>query len=663
MNGFADKLAMLWPEMLMLAGAVACLAAGLWPNGVVRRATPWIAGSAMGLAWGMTVWLAESDAGQAAADAHPLGFGGMVPFVKCLILAMGLVLLLINAGVPEMLRRHRGSEPGSGGDCEPGQSVRGEFYAFFLLSVTGVMLTAGATDLVWLFLALELTSLPTYVMIATSREKPIAQESAIKYFFLGALSAAVFLYGFALIYGATGFTEFRDIAGATRDMIAMGGGGVAGLANVENGMLLILGLGLAVLGLCFKIAAVPMHMYAADVYEGAATPVTAFLAVVPKTAGFAALILVLALVGWPLPEAVATLLVGIAVLTMTLGNVLAIVQSNLKRTLAYSSIAHSGYLLTGLVAGFVATDAAGANDGDGAGALGNGLAAVLFYLLAYGMGTAGSFAVLACVRRRAAIGGPSVVDADQPLGRDGGVEEDPDRITYADLAGLWWKNPLLAGVMLISMLSLVGMPPLAGFLGKVYLIGGVFNAGYSVLAVVIVLNSAISAGYYLRIAMTCFFGESHGPVRSATPRLSSATAADEAESREEADVAELWETSTAQAEAAVGADPDVNDMNTPRLRSAATDRGHRSGLDVDSSVPLGLITYVKSPAMLAGAIITAVAALALGGYAANGIVGLSHDAVSPATRATPATPAKGLPADPHPDVVEQVAVTPGPTSP
>ncbi len=614
MNELAEKLATLWPEMVMLLGAVACLASGLWPRVAVRRATPWIAGSAMGLAWGLTIWTADSEAGQLAAATHPLGFGGMVPYVKCLILAMGLVLLLINAGVPERLRQHLSSESdaSTAEGFDPGSSIRGEFYAFFLLSVTGVMLTAGATDLVWLFLALELTSLPTYVMIATSRDKPIAQESAIKYFFLGALSAAVFLYGFALIYGATGYTEFSAIVQTVGGMIGAGGG-ITGLAEVENGMLLILGIGLAVLGLCFKIAAVPMHMYAADVYEGAATPVTAFLAIVPKTAGFVALMLVLGLVGWPLPEAIATLLVGIAILTMTLGNVLAIIQTNLKRTLAYSSIAHSGYLLTGLVAGLsYRPEAVGETA-----ALGNGLAAVLFYLLAYGMGTAGSFAVLACIRHRTHPGGPGVVSADAALATQGAELGDPDRITYDDLAGLWWRSPLLAGVMLISMLSLVGMPPLAGFLGKVYLIGGVFEAGYGVLAVIIVINSAISAGYYLRIAMTCFFGET----TAARSRLiAGADPADDDEQTvgDHGVVAELWEAPADRAEAVVGSRASAREGATDPVTTAAPDEAR-----------LGLIAYIKTPALLTGAIITAIAAFVLGGYAANGIIEHSRDAVSP----------------------------------
>lgn len=519
MNPFLEKLLTLWPEMIMLTGAVACLATGLAPQAAIRKATPWVAAATMVLAWIVTLGSPVTE--------HPLGFGGFVPYVKCLALAMGLILLMINVGLPDKLRQSISAE--SSKVFDPGNCVRGEFYCFFLLSVTGVMLTAGATDLVWLFLALELTSLPTYVMIATSRDRLVAQESAIKYFFLGALSAAVFLYGFAMIYGATGFTEFGQIAAA-----------VAEMPGGQPSQLMILGLVLSILGLCFKIAAVPMHVYAADVYEGAATPMTAFLAIVPKTAGFAALILVIGLVGWnPLPEPIAYLLIGIAVLTMTVGNVLAIIQTNLKRVLAYSSIAHSGYLLTGLVAGFTPENVAHSSEAIQGGAMGNGVAAVLFYLLAYGMATAGSFAVLACIKAK---------HAD-----DGDTEHDT--VTYDDLSGIWWKNPVLAGIMLVAMLSLVGMPPLAGFVGKVYLIGSTFTAGYAALAIVIVLNSAISAGYYLRIAMACFFGK-----------------------------------------------------------------------------PSDKVSYAKAPTLIAGAMITTVAAFALGGFAADGIITRSHDAVVPVSK-------------------------------
>ncbi len=470
MPTIADKLAGLWPEIVMLLGAAACLAAGLSAREALRRLTPWIAGGAMAGAWALTL-CAGGDA------AHPLGLGGMVSFVKCMILALGIVLLLVCAGVPEALKQTAAAE-GPGQRFDPGLSVRGEFYCFFLLSITGVMLTAGATDLVWLFLALELTSLPTYVMIAITRDRTVAHEAAVKYFFLGALSAAMFLYGFALIYGATGFTDF----GLIRDAVAV---------STETGLsdpspLMLLGIVLAVLGLCFKVAAVPMHVYTADVYQGAATPVTAFLAVVPKTAGFAALILVLHLLGLDrLPIAVLYLLGAVGVLTMTVGNALAFIQSNLKRVMAYSSVANSGYMMLGLMAGL----------GVSGEALGNGPAAVLFFMLAYGFGSIGAFAVLASLSAQRVADGAGGT----------GVNDD---LEYQDLAGLWWRSPVLGGVMLVSMLTLVGMPPLAGFMGKFFLIGGVLSAGFYGLVVVLVINSAVSAGYYLRIAMLTFFGES-----------------------------------------------------------------------------------------------------------------------------------------------------------
>ncbi|MEE9403392.1 MAG: NADH-quinone oxidoreductase subunit N, partial [Algisphaera sp.] len=369
-------------------------------------------------------------------------------------------------------------------------SARGEFYAFFLLSITGVMLTAGATDLVWLFLALELTSLPTYVMIATTRDRTVAHEAAVKYFFLGAMSAALFLYGFALIYGATGFTEFGAIAATITTSSE------TGLAHPSP--LMLLGIVLAVLGLCFKVAAVPMHVYVADVYQGAATPVTAFLAVVPKVAGFAALILVLQLLGLDrLPMPIVYLLAAIGVLTMTLGNVLAIIQTNLKRVLAYSSVANSGYMMLGLMAGL----------GTPGQALGNGPAAVLFFLLVYGLGSIGAFAVISMLQAQRGAHHPIAA-------QDNGVADD---LEYDDIAGLWWRSPVLGGVLLVSTLSLVGMPPLAGFLGKLYLIGGVFEAGFYGLVIVLVINSAVSAGYYLRIAMTTFFGTPNGPVAEVIP--------------------------------------------------------------------------------------------------------------------------------------------------
>lgn len=478
MEALLGKLGSIWPEIVLLTGAVACLAAGLNTRAALRKTTPWVAAFALVLA-GLMVY------GSSPETSHPLGLFGMAKFVKLAVLGVSLLLLAVAAGVPDALMQHKRTEAAATFDA--GASIKGEFYAFFLLSITGVMLTAGATDLVWLFLALELVSLPTYVMIATTRDTPIAQESAIKYFFLGAMSAAVFLYGFALIYGATGYTDFAGI----RDAVAMQG----------VSPMLIVGVMLAVLGLCFKVAAVPMHVYAADVYQGAATPVTAFLAFVPKAAGFVALMLVLSLVGWPLPMPVVALLSVIAVLTMTMGNLLACVQGNLKRVLAYSSIAQSGYLMLGLIAGPVlGADLPVSQTMTGEALhvsqpIGNGLAAVLFYLPAYGLATIAGFGVLAV------------------LWVDKGENADPlddEAQTFGSISGLWHRHPFLAGVLLVSMLSLVGLPPLAGFMGKVMIGSSIVNAPLKtlsyVLLIALVVNSAISASYYLRIVITAFFG-------------------------------------------------------------------------------------------------------------------------------------------------------------
>ena len=463
-----QKVAGLWPEIVMLIGATACLFVGLSKGRGPRRSTPWIAALTLILA-AVMVWYKPGP----VEEGNPLA--GMADYVKLAVAGVGLVLLMLAAGVPARLRQTIDAEAAR--TFEPGDVITGEFFAFFLLSLTGVMLTAGASDLVWLFLALELTSLPTYVMVATSRDRIEAQESAVKYFFLGALSAAVFLYGFTLIYGATGSTDFGEITAVVKQQFAANPGHVPGL--------LLMGMVLAVVGVCFKIAAVPMHFYAADVYEGAATPVTAFLAFVPKTAGAVALILLLSLIGWPLPDALAWLIWLIAALTMTVGNVLGLLQNNVKRVLAYSSIAHSGYILVGLLAGPAVAGGAG-------GALGNGIAAVLFYLVAYGLGTIASFAVLGCLRAG-----------------------DREAQTYRHISGLHKKHPFLAALMLVSVLSLVGLPPLVGFLGKVYLIGSAYGAGFKVLVVVLVLNSAISAAYYLHIASACYFGEPDDTVRPA----------------------------------------------------------------------------------------------------------------------------------------------------
>jgi NADH-quinone oxidoreductase subunit N len=280
------------------------------------------------------------------------------------------------------------------------------------------------------------------------------------------MGAAVFLYGFTLLYGGTGTTDLAQITEA--------------FSTGSINTIAMAGLMLSLIGVAFKIAAVPMHFYTPDVYEGAAAPVSAFLAFVPKTAGFVAIILLLSTVGWThgpaenaLPESIRLLLWIMAALTMTVGNVLAVLQNKVKRILAYSSIAHSGYMLVGVIAGPGDTFTT------------NGLAAVLFYLLCYGVMNLGAFAVLACVERR------RTDDGD-------GIEIE----TVDDLRGLCTTFPLLGWVMVICSMSLLGLPPLLGFFGKVPLFTSAISAGEIPLVLILGVNSAIAAWYYLRLART-----------------------------------------------------------------------------------------------------------------------------------------------------------------
>lgn len=441
-------LASIGPEITLAIGACVCLAAAAaGPRGA--KAVPVLAGIALIVA-------ALIDA-VAVPPASRSALGGMSAFVNPLVCGMGLLLVMLLTQTRQVSQHFSTEEA----------AMPAESFSLLLFSLVGLMLCASADDLVWLFLALELTSLPTYVIVATSRSRPQAQEAGVKYFFLGAMAAALFLYGFAMLYGATGSTAFPEI----RQVIA------AQIANDEVSLLVICGLALSLLGICFKIAAVPMHAYVADVYQGAAAPVSAMLAFVPKTAGFAALFGLVALVGGPLPDTLHGLLWLVAVLTMTVGNVLGLMQHDVKRVLAYSSVAHSGYLLVGLIAA--------TSDPSGDAAIRNGLAAILFYLVGYGLATIITFGVLGTLR---------TADGDEVT-------------TYDGIAGLARTHPHLAALMLIGTMSLLGFPLTAGFLGKIYLLGSAMAASERWLVVIAVINSAIGAVYYLRIVGTCYFGD------------------------------------------------------------------------------------------------------------------------------------------------------------
>ena len=339
----------------------------------------------------------------------------------------------------------------------------GEYYALVLFSTSGMLLLTSASDLIVVFIAIELMSLSLYVLSGLFKRRRQAGEASMKYFLLGAFASAFLLYGIALLYGATGTTNIDRIAAAA--------------AAAPHDTLLIAGLGLLLVGFGFKISSAPFHMWAPDVYEGAPTSVTALIATGSKAAVFAVLVRLL-LSGVRAVQADWTAVLWVlAALTMTLGNVVAIAQSNLKRMLAYSSIAHVGYMLVGLAVGGAA-----------------GAGAVLFYLLAYTFTTAGTFGVITlCVRA-----GEEAVDV-------------------RDYAGLGRRHPVLAFALALLLLSLVGIPPLAGFVGKFYLFGAAVRAGFVWLAVLGVLNSAIAAYYYLRVIVTMYMQEPDEQSASVAP--------------------------------------------------------------------------------------------------------------------------------------------------
>lgn len=355
-------------------------------------------------------------------------------------------------------------------------SERGEFYALALFSAAGMSLLGMATDLLVAFIAIEIMSLATYALAAFVRRGLRPTEAAFKYFLLGAFSSALFLYGAALVYGATGDLLFSSLRAGPR-----GGGQYIFLAGVT----------LVVIGVAFKVAAVPFHAWTPDVYEGAPTPVTAFMAAGVKTAAFALLArLFLAVVG--AGPALAAILSGLALLTMLFGNLLALPQRSVKRMLAYSSIAHAGYLLVGVLA----AAAAGARE--------KALSGILFYLASYTASAIGAFAVVGVIERR----GQGGHEPAEPW--------DLDRF-----AGLAKRRPVLAFVMAVFLLSLAGVPPTAGFVGKLYVFQAAVGAELYGLAIFGVLTSALGAYYYLRVVVYMYMK----PADAAEEGISSTTLA------------------------------------------------------------------------------------------------------------------------------------------
>lgn len=378
-----------------------------------------------------------------AWDNPQLGFYGHVAldnfatfFNLVFLLAAGLTILISD----DYLKRE-------------GYPV-GEYYPLILFTTAGAMWMASGTDLMTIFLGLEVLSISLYVLAGLFRGQTRSNEAGLKYFLLGSFSTGFLLYGIALIYGVTGTTNIGDI-----------GLYLAANPDLLTNTMTLAGVGLLSIGFLFKIAAAPFHMWTPDVYQGAPTPITAFMSAGPKAAAFAAFLRVF-LLGLPALQAEwTTMLWVLAVLTMIVGNVVAIYQTNIKRMLAYSSVAHAGYALVGMVA---------ANE--------IGLSGILFYMVAYTFMNIGAFAVLVLAGKKG-----------------------EDNLTLEGVAGFGYKRPFLGVAMSIFLVSLMGIPPTAGFAGKFYIFAGAVNAGYIWLAVIGVLNSAVSLYYYLRVMVYMYF--------------------------------------------------------------------------------------------------------------------------------------------------------------
>jgi NADH-quinone oxidoreductase subunit N len=344
----------------------------------------------------------------------------------------------------------------------------GEYYALVLFSIAGMTMMAMATDLLVIFIALEILSLAVYVLTGIRRDTLAGTEAAFKYFLLGAFSSAFFLYGIAFTYGVTGSTRLTAV------------GAYLSAQSMTGNPMILIALGLLLVGFSFKISAVPFHMWTPDAYEGAPAIVTGFMSTGVKAAAFAAFVRVFLSsfepfrVPSPAGPGWADVVAAIAIATMVLGTIVGVAQSSLKRMLAYSSIAHGGYLLIGLVAGNQV-----------------GKASILFYLLVYSVTNLAAFGVIAMLGAR-----------------------DKPNDSLRDYAGLWHSRPALAALMTVCLLSLGGLPPTAGFIGKWYIFSAAVSAGYYTLAIIGVLTSVISVFFYLRVVVMMYMSDrdtAHAP--------------------------------------------------------------------------------------------------------------------------------------------------------
>lgn len=341
----------------------------------------------------------------------------------------------------------------------------GEYYSLVLIAIVGMMLMASAADLIVLFLGLEVMSVSFYVLAGFARRRLQSNEAALKYFLLGAFATGFLLYGIALLYGSAGTTNI--------DLLVKAG------AVADLNYTFLIGLGLFCIGLLFKVAAVPFHMWVPDVYEGSPTTISGFMSTGGKAAAFSAVLLVFGPALVSVITSLQEVLAIVAVLSMVVGNIIALAQTSIKRMLAYSSIAHAGYILVGIVA----ANSFGSNG-------------ALFYLMAYTVMNIGAFGVLSLLE-----------------------SNDGQNLTFQDYAGLSVKRPGIAALMALFMFSLTGIPPFAGFFGKYYVFAGAVQAGYTWLAIIGVLMSVVSAYYYLRLVVLMYFNDQVSTLDAPAPRL------------------------------------------------------------------------------------------------------------------------------------------------
>ena len=447
------------PELALAgAGVVLLMVVAFWP-GARRSVLAGLTLAGLAVAAGLTAW--NWDLARVAFDGA-VSLDGITRYARLVLLAVGALATLMAA---------QASGPEGSGEEEAPPEV----FPLLLFALTGMVLLAAASDLLVVFIALEILSLSLYVMAGATR-RMAAQEAAMKYFLLGAFSSAFLLYGIALCYGATGTTNLLGIARGSVD-------------PTGDGTLLLAGIGLLAVGFCFKVAAVPFHMWTPDVYQGAPTPVTAFMAAGTKAAGFAVFLRVFAgalggmVVSWR------PVIAAVAVVTMLVGAALAVVQSDLKRMLAYSSISHAGYLLVGVAA--AATVPAG-------------ISASMFYLLAYAFMVMGAFMVVQYASR---LGPP-----DPEPGELG------ERSNLDDYRGFARRHPWAGALLALFMLALTGIPPLSGFWAKYYVFLAGIEAGLTWLVVVAVISSVISAFFYLRVLVVAYLQEPAGESEPAAGR-------------------------------------------------------------------------------------------------------------------------------------------------